>query len=74
MTDEEFMREMKEDMRQEWLQEMYEEQRIHRDEEYAYEKLGIDDIYQAIYDLSLNMQEYGYDSSVYEILDRLREY
>ena len=48
MTNDE-LQELKDDMRRELMEEVYEEQRIRIDLDYAYEKLGIYDVY----DLSL---------------------
>ena len=72
MTNEE-LQELKDDMRQQMKEEIYEEQQMRIDIDYAYEKLGLDDIYTSIKELSYQLADYGYDVSIQEIIDRLEE-
>ena len=73
MTNED-IQELKDDMRKEMMEEVYEEQQMRIDIDYAYEKLGLDDIYTSIKELSYQLADYGYDVSIQEIIDRLEEY
>ena len=72
MTESE-LQELKDDMRQQMKEEIYEEQQMRIDIDYAYERLGIDDIYQAIKDLANSLTDYEHDVSIQDIIDRLEE-
>ena len=66
---EEFKRDMEEEMRQ----DAYEESMLRRDIDYAYDKLGLEDINIAIHALISQMYELGYDLEYKDVLDRLEE-
>ena len=66
---EEFKRDMIEEMRQDSHHEMM----LRRDIDYAYDRLGIEDINIAIHALITQMHELGYDLEYKDILDRLEE-
>ena len=72
MTNEE-LQELKDDIRREIMEEVYEEQRIRIDLDYAYEKLGLDDVYDAVTDLANRMADYDHDVSASDVLDKLEE-
>ena len=72
MTESE-LQELKDDMRKDIMEEVYEEQQMRIDIDYAYEKLGLDDIYTSIKELSYQLADYGYDVSIQEIIDMLEE-
>ena len=72
MTSEE-IQELREEMRQEMKEEMYEEMRIRTDIDYAYEKLGIDELHEALQEFANRMCDYGYDIDIYDVMNRLEE-
>lgn len=73
MTKEDWYEEMKADAYNEAKQEAMEEYKMREDLDHAYEKLGINDIYQAITDLANKLADYEHDISIQDIIDRLEE-
>ena len=72
MTNDE-KQEILEDMRQEWKQELYEEQQLRIDEDYALDKFEfeIDTAFILLQDVCDKLDEYGWEWTPAKLIDRL---
>ena len=73
MSNEEFDEICKEDFRQSMIQDSYEEQLLRSDIDYAYGKLGLEDINISVHKLIADMESLGYYLEYSDVLEYLKE-
>ena len=73
MTNEELEEVCKEDFREQLKMDAYEEQLLRSDIDYAYEKMGLEDISISVHKLIADMESLGYYLEYSDVLDYLKE-